>query len=119
MRELVADTGSGDIEVEEVRFETFSGDTGSGDVTVRGGLAGATDILVDTGSGEVRLLGGEGFEFDLVADTGSGEVEVGYADAELRRSRREIIGARRGSGRTRVTVDTGSGDVVVAPLGGR
>ena len=119
VRELVADTGSGDIEIEEVRFETFSGDTGSGDVTVRGGLAGATDILVDTGSGEVRLLGGDGFEFDLVADTGSGEVEVGYADAELRRSRREIIGAVRGSGRTRVVVGTGSGDVVVAPLGGR
>ena len=118
-RELVADTGSGDIEIEEVRFETFSGDTGSGNVTVRGGLAGATDIAVDTGSGEVRLLGGPGFEFDLVADTGSGEVEVGYDDVELRRSRHEIIGAVRGSGRTRVVVGTGSGDVVVAPLGGR
>jgi hypothetical protein len=55
----------------------------------------------------------------LTADTGSGEVEVGYPDAELRRSRREVIGARRGSGRTQVLVDTGSGDVVVAPIGGR
>ena len=119
VRELLADTGSGDIEVEEVRFETFKGDTGSGDVTVRGGLAGATHIAIDTGSGEVHLLGGEGFEFDLTADTGSGEVEVGYTDAELRGSRREITGARRGSGRTRVVVGTGSGDVVVRPINGR
>ena len=118
VRELVADTGSGDIEIREVVFTTFSGDTGSGDVTVRGGMAGAERIHVDTGSGEVQLLGGEGFEFDLDADTGSGEVEIGYDDAEVRGTRREITGARRGSGRTRVVVETGSGDVVVAPLAG-
>jgi DUF4097 and DUF4098 domain-containing protein YvlB len=116
---MLADTGSGDIEVQEVEMETFVGDTGSGDVVVRGGLAAATRIAVDTGSGEVRLLGGEGFEFDLDADTGSGDVRVGYQDADVRRSRDEVTGARRGSGRTRITVGTGSGDVVVAPLDGR
>jgi len=44
---------------------------------------------------------------------------VRYADAELRRNRHEIIGARRGSGQTRILVDTGSGDVTVAPSSGR
>ena len=74
---------------------------------------------VDTGSGEVDIFGGPGFEFDLDTDLGSGDVSIGYADAELRRDRREIVGARRGSGQTRVTVDTGSGDVTVAPGAGR
>ncbi len=44
---------------------------------------------------------------------------VGYTDAELRRDHHEIVGARRGSGQTRVMVDTGSGDVKVAPSAGR
>jgi hypothetical protein len=63
----------------------------------------------------VSLYGGAGFEFDLTTDVGSGDVVVRYDDAELRRSHREIVGARRGSGQSRVLVDTGSGDVTVAP----
>ena len=114
---LRLDTGSGDIEVVEVQLVNLEADTGSGGVTVRGGLADAQTIRVDTGSGEVHLLGGPGFEFDLDADTGSGDVRIGYDDAELRRSRDEVIGARRGSARTTIVVGTGSGDVVVAPLG--
>jgi hypothetical protein len=117
--ELLADTGSGDIEIDEVQVDTLAADTGSGDVVVRGGLATARRIDVDTGSGSVHLLGGEGFEFDLDTSVGSGDVRVGYADAEVYRSRREVTGARRGSGRTKIIVDTGSGDVVVAPLGGK
>jgi hypothetical protein len=115
--DLAADTGSGDIAIEEVHVDTLVADTGSGDVVVRGGLADARSVSVDTGSGSVHLLGGEGFEFELDTNVGSGEVRVGYADAEVYRDRREVSGARRGSGRTKILVDTGSGDVVVAPLG--
>jgi hypothetical protein len=67
----------------------------------------------------VELIGGPGFEFDLTTDVGSGEVSVRYADAELRREDHEVVGARRGSGQTRVMVDTGSGDVTLAPSTGR
>jgi hypothetical protein len=63
----------------------------------------------------VALYGGDGFQFDLTTDLGSGGVKVGYEDAELRRNRHEVIGARRGSGQTRIMVDTGSGDVTLAP----
>jgi hypothetical protein len=67
----------------------------------------------------VAIFGGPAFEFDLTTDVGSGEVDVRYADAELRRNRHEVIGARRGTGQTRILVDTGSGDVTVAPSSGR
>jgi hypothetical protein len=115
--EVLADTGSGDIELSEVRLRTFDGDTGSGDVIVTGGLAEATAVRVDTGSGGVRILGGDSFQFDLVTDVGSGDVRVGYGDAQLDRDDGEVVGARRGSGQTRVVVSTGSGDVLVAPIG--
>jgi hypothetical protein len=119
LRTFHGDTGSGSIAVEGSGVQTFHADTGSGDVTLRGDLSAARTIDVDTGSGEVEIFGGPAFEFDLHTDLGSGDVTVGYADAELRRDRREIVGARRGSGQTRVTVDTGSGDVTVAPSAGR
>jgi hypothetical protein len=119
VRDMVADTGSGNISVERVKLSSFVGDTGSGDVTLRGDLSAATKIDVDTGSGDVELFGGAGFEFDLTTDVGSGDVDVRYADAELRRSRHDVVGARRGSGQTHVFVDTGSGDVTLAPGTGR
>ena len=115
LRDLFADTGSGGVVVANAKVETFRADTGSGDVTIAGDLAAARSMDIDTGSGEVEIYGGPAFEFDLVTDLGSGDVDVRYADAELRRNRHEVIGARRGSGQTRIMVDTGSGDVTVAP----
>jgi putative adhesin len=115
LRSLVADSGSGDIRLDDVKLETLVADTGSGDVTVRGDLSGATKIDVDTGSGDVELAGGPDFEFDLTTDVGSGDVSVTYDDAQLRLDRHDIIGARRGSARTHVFVDTGSGDVTLTP----
>jgi hypothetical protein len=40
---------------------------------------------------------------------------VGYADAVYKRHGREIYGARRGDGRTKIRVETGSGDCVIEP----
>lgn len=117
--ELFADTGSGGIAVDHSRVQVFRADTGSGDVKLAGDLTSARRIDVDTGSGEVEIFGGPEFEFDLTTDVGSGDVDVRYDDAELRRNRHEVVGARRGSGQTRIMVDTGSGDVTVAPGAGR
>ncbi|MBZ0113692.1 MAG: DUF4097 domain-containing protein [Thermoanaerobaculia bacterium] len=127
--DLLVDTGSGDVWIangsaESARIDTGSGqvtgedfsvvdldvDTGSGDVTLVGDLSRARSLRFDTGSGDVRIEGGSAFEFDLAADLGSGRVYVEYADADLRYDGREVVGARRGSGGTRVLVDTGSGD---------
>ena len=112
---VVVDTGSGEIELLGVDVEEFDGDTGSGDVYLEGNLATSREIRVDTGSGDVTIIGGTAFEFDLRTGIGSGRVQVGYNDAELRRRDREIVGAIRGTGRTRVDVDTGSGDCRLRP----
>jgi len=111
----IVDTGSGEIELLGVDVEAFDGDTGSGDVYLEGNLAAAREIRVDTGSGDVTIIGGAAFEFDLRTNIGSGQVHVGYDDAQLRRRDDEIVGAIRGTGRTRVDVDTGSGDCRLRP----
>lgn len=112
---LNVDTGSGDIRIEGVEVEVFRGDTGSGDVVLRSSLRSTRDVVVDTGSGSVRILGGANAGFDLEADQGSGDLVVGYTDAVYKRHGREIYGARRGDGRTRIRVETGSGDCVIEP----
>jgi hypothetical protein len=43
---------------------------------------------------------------------------VGYGDAELRKSGKKVVGAKRGNGQTQIRVDTGSGDCVITPRGG-
>ena len=111
----VADTGSGDIRFEGVEVVRFEGDTGSGDVDLMGSLARAEKVVIDTGSGDVTIYGGPSASFELTTDLGSGDLTVRYDDAELRREDRELVGARRGDGRTRIHVDTGSGDCVISP----
>jgi len=110
-----ADTGSGDIRIENVEVVRFKGDTGSGDVDLRGSLARAVEIVIDTGSGDAVIHGGPEASFVLTTDLGSGDLTVHYDDAELQREGRELVGARRGDGRTRIHVDTGSGDCVISP----
>jgi hypothetical protein len=46
---------------------------------------------------------------------GSGELESGFTDAQAIVNRREVVGYRRGDGRIKIDVDTGSGDVTVEP----
>jgi hypothetical protein len=112
---LSVDTGSGDIRIDNVELESFRGDTGSGDVILRSSLERTRDVVVDTGSGEVKIFAGPMASFDLEADQGSGEIVVGYADASFKTRGREIYGARRGDGKTRIRVETGSGDCEIHP----
>lgn len=112
---VVADTGSGDVRFEDVEVVDFVADTGSGDVELYGSLASAERVEADTGSGDVVIHGGPDAGFVLTTSLGSGDLTVRYDDAELERRGREVVGARRGDGRTRIHVDTGSGDCVLAP----
>lgn len=112
---LVADTGSGEIRLDAVEAEYLEADTGSGDVDVAGSLARTRRVVIDTGSGDVTLRVGADASFDLETDLGSGDLTVRYDDADLRYRDRELVGARRGDGRTRIHVDTGSGDCVISP----
>ena len=72
-------------------------------------------MTVDTGSGSVRLGLGADASFEVLAETGSGDVVSRYEDAQAIVRRREVVGYRRGTAQARISVDTGSGDIVVEP----
>jgi hypothetical protein len=112
---LVVDTGSGEVQVVDVELGEAELDTGSGDVYVRSSLAGARSLRADTGSGDVEIVAGPDASFRVVADQGSGELSVGYSDARLEHRGRKVVGAARGDERTRIVIDTGSGDARIAP----
>lgn len=111
---LSLDTGSGRLRLVGVHARVVDADTGSGDVEAE--LFSAERVKADTGSGDVRLRLPREASFELRADTGSGDVESRFPDAEPIVRRREVIGYRRGDGRVKIDVDTGSGDVTVEPL---
>lgn len=114
-RRVKLDTGSGDVSAREVEAEELVADTGSGDVEVELDGPRLAAVKADTGSGDVRLRLGRDTEFELRADTGSGDLVSRYQDAEPIVVGRRVKGYRRGAGRVRVEVDTGSGDVVIEP----
>lgn len=115
LRSLAIDTGSGDIDVAHVDAETMEFDTGSGDITVESPLNWARSLTADTGSGDVEIYSFADATFRLTADQGSGDLDVRYDDVRWIRSGRRIVGAERGDMHTRIEVDTGSGDCVLAP----
>jgi DUF4097 and DUF4098 domain-containing protein YvlB len=109
------DTGSGEVSLEDGLTDEVEVDTGSGDVAIEVDGSRASHIAADTGSGSVRLRLGPEAAFEARADLGSGEIVSGYPDARPILRRREVIGYRRGDGRIRIQVDTGSGDLVLEP----
>lgn len=109
------DSGSGDIQARGVDAEEFSADTGSGDVELVATGSRLSRIDADTGSGDVTLRLGPDASFEAVADQGSGDIVNRFADAEPILEDKDVIGYRRSSGRTRIAVDTGSGDLILEP----
>jgi hypothetical protein len=117
-RRIEVDTGSGGVEVS-ADAEEIKADTGSGDVKLSNGGQRLTRVNVDTGSGNVRLRLGPDASFELLADTGSGDIVSRYQDAQAIVRQKTVVGYRRGTAQTRLSVDTGSGDVVVEPGSGQ
>jgi len=102
VRELIADTSSGDVRVTGQALAVLEADTASGDVTLEGG---AERVIVETSSGDARL---EKLTGDLSADTSSGTVAANW---------------ERLAAGNKVRVRTSSGDVRLrlpegTPLGG-
>jgi hypothetical protein len=115
IRKVSLETGSGDIKVKAVDAEEFSSNTGSGDVLFEATGSRLVKVDAETGSGDVTLRLGSDASFDVRADQGSGDLVNRYDDATPIAKGREVIGYKRGDGRTRVRIDTGSGDVVIEP----
>jgi hypothetical protein len=110
-----ADTGSGSIRIERADTGEFLGDTGSGTIEFEATGTRLQRVRGDTGSGDIRLRLPADASFELVADQGSGDLSCAFKDAQPIVKKRTVVGYRRGDGRIRIDVDTGSGDVTVTP----
>ncbi len=114
-RHIAADTGSGRVRGLAIDAEEFTADTGSGSIELEAKGTRFRQIKADTGSGSVKLRLPDHTGFELRADTGSGDIVSRFPDAQAIVHRKEVVGYRRGDGRVRIDVDTGSGDVVIEP----
>jgi Putative adhesin len=113
--QVVCDVGSGHVRALEIDVEEFDADTGSGNVELAVSGGRLARVSADTGSGDVTLRLGPDASFEALADQGSGDITNRYADAQPILKHKELIGYRRGDGRIRITVDTGSGDFTIEP----
>ena len=109
------DTGSGDVRVTEGDIQEFLADTGSGSVRLENHGTRLTRVKADTGSGDVVLRLAPSASFEALADQGSGDLLVRYNDAQPIVRHKEVVGYRRGDARTKIDVDTGSGDLTIEP----
>lgn len=108
---LKIDTGSGRITAREIEAAEMSLDTGSGSVEVAP-TSDAGSLNVDTGSGSVTLIAPSRFSARLEISAGSGGIRSDVPLEAIRRSEDELT-ARIGEGRSRVSIETGSGGVMI------
>jgi DUF4097 and DUF4098 domain-containing protein YvlB len=112
--ELTADavsieTGSGDIELAGVSSPSLSLETGSG--TVRADLrTDLRSLSVETGSGDVAVSAPATLDAEVEIETSSGDIESDFPLQVTRHARDHLVG-RIGTGKGRIAVETGSGDV--------
>jgi len=109
-RSLKIDTGSGNADATAVRAEDLLIDTGSGDVTLEL-VAGGGSIDVGTGSGQVNVTVPSDYGAAVILDTGSGEIDLGGIPVTVTRLAEDHVEGRIGDGRSRLHIETGSGDV--------
>jgi hypothetical protein len=108
---LSIDTGSGRIVARNIEARDMTLDTGSGSVEVAP-TAAAGALRVDTGSGSVTLIAPSDFNAELEISAGSGGIRSDLPLEGVRRSRGELS-ARIGDGRSRISIETGSGGVSI------
>lgn len=114
-RRISLDTGSGNVGLTQGDAEEVSADTGSGDVRLTLSGQRLASVKADTGSGNVELGLAADAAFEARADIGSGDIVSRFDDARPILRDRKIVGYRRGDGRIRIEVDSGSGDLVLEP----
>ena len=108
---LTIDTGSGRVVARNIQAHDMNIGTGSGSVEVAP-TSGAGALTVDTGSGAVTLIAPSNFGAQLEISAGSGAIRSDLPLVALRRSEGELS-ARIGDGRSRISIETGSGGVSI------
>jgi lia operon protein LiaG len=114
-RSVDVDSGSGSVTLDAVDADEVKIDTGSGSLDMTSPSKRLTRLKADTGSGSVTLRLAADAGFEARADLGSGRIDNRFADAQAIRDSDDIVGYRRGDGRIRIDVDTGSGGLVLEP----
>jgi len=114
-RSISVDSGSGNVRLDEADAEDMSVDTGSGSLELNSPSRRLSRLKADTGSGSVKLRLAPDAGFEAHADLGSGDIVNRYSDATPILKRNEVVGYRRGDGKIRIDVDTGSGSLVLEP----
>ncbi len=108
IRNLRVETGSGEIDVTELKSERAWLQSGSGEIEIRG--VTAQRIEAQTGSGDVVARLGNLSLWSARARTGSGEIRSGFSGSEKIEGREEV---KFGSGAQEIDVKTGSGNVSI------
>ena len=109
------DTGSGDVHLKASDVDEFLADTGSGDVLIDLGGSRLRKVVASTGSGDVTLRLSPDASFEAHFSAGSGDLNNRFTDAVPIVRGREVIGYKRGDGRAKINIETGSGDFVLEP----
>jgi hypothetical protein len=109
------DTGSGNVSLKASDIEEFVADTGSGNLVIDIGGSRLRHVKASTGSGDVTLRLVPDASFEAHVDQGSGDMDNRFSDATPLVKGREVIGYKRGDGRTRIDIETGSGDFTLEP----
>jgi DUF4097 and DUF4098 domain-containing protein YvlB len=116
VQRLDVDTGSGSVDLANVRADDVRVDTGSGSVDLQ--LAThAPHVEIDTGSGHVRMEVPEDFSAALELETGSGGISTTMPVTITHKDSDSLTG-RLGDGAGHVHVDTGSGGVTITKASG-
>ena len=114
-RVLAVKTSSGDASIREADVERFDGDASSGDFVLEFAGNRLQDVQSHSSSGNVTLRLPADSSFEAVADQSSGDMEVGFSDGSSTLRHDKLVAYRRGSGATRIRVETSSGDLAISP----
>lgn len=105
------ETGSGAIRAESIRAERASLETGSGSVGLM--LDSDIDMLaIESGSGEIEVTVPKNFGAEVSMETGSGSLSTEMPIEVMKKSRNELHGTI-GDGRGKLSLETGSGSIVL------
>jgi DUF4097 and DUF4098 domain-containing protein YvlB len=114
---LRVETDTGNVELDDVKPESFEVITASGNVELGMPLARTRNGSIESGSGDVTLRVGRLAPFDLLARTQSGTVKTQDLEVELLAQDEEGSRYRRRNGGIDLRVTTGGkGKILVRPL---
>ena len=112
--DIKADVGSGGVRLTAVKTPRFRLETGSGSTEVEF-LVAPDDVNIEAGSGGVTLRLPSSLSASVDIETGSGGIDSDF-EVKLARVERRALRGTIGSGRGRITVESGSGSVRLLKL---